>query len=89
MVMQEREINRRVIESFIKAGALDCLGATRKQMMSVYMRMMDDLQSSRRNDMAGQLSLFDIVDEEDKAEYQVRMPDIGEYPREMMLAFEK
>ena len=89
MVMQEREINRRVIESFIKAGALDCLGATRKQMMSVYMRMMDDLQSSRKNDMAGQLSLFDIVDEEDKAEYQVRMPDIGEYPREMMLAFEK
>ena len=89
MVMQEREINRRVIESFIKAGALDCLGATRKQMMSVYMRMMDDLQSSRRNDMAGQLSLFDIVDEEDKAEYLVRMPDIGEYPREMMLAFEK
>ena len=89
MVMQEREINRRVIESFIKAGALDCLGATRKQMMSVYMRMMDDLQSSRRNDMAGQLSLFDIVDEEDKAQYQVRMPDIGEYPREMMLAFEK
>ena len=89
MVMQEREINRRVIESFIKAGALDCLGATRKQMMSVYMRMMDDRQSSRRNDMAGQLSLFDIVDEEDKAEYQVRMPDIGEYPREMMLAFEK
>ncbi len=89
MVMQEREINRRVIESFIKAGALDCLGATRKQMMSVYMRMLDDLQSSRKNDMAGQLSLFDIVDEEDKAEYQVRMPDIGEYPREMMLAFEK
>ena len=72
MILKDREVNKRVIENFIKAGALDCLGATRKQLMSVYMRMMDDLQSSRKNDMAGQM-----------------LPDIGEYPRELKLAFEK
>ena len=44
MILKDREVNKRVIENFIKAGALDCLGATRKQLMSVYMRMMDDLQ---------------------------------------------
>ena len=89
MILKDREVNKRVIENFIKAGALDCLGATRKQLMSVYMRMMDDLQNSRKNDMAGQLSLFDFADEEDKQDYVITMPDIGEYPKELKLAFEK
>ena len=89
MILKDREINKRVIENFIKAGALDCLGATRKQLMSVYIRMMDDLQSSRKNDMAGQMSLFDFADEEDKQDYIVSMPDIGEYTKELKLAFEK
>ena len=77
MILKDREVNKRVIENFIKAGALDCLGASRKQLMSVYMRMMDDLQSSRKNDMAGQMSLFDFADEEDKQDYVIAMPDIG------------
>ena len=89
MVSGNREINKRVIESLIKAGALDCLGHTRKQMMSVYLRMLDNLQSSRKNDMAGQMSLFDFADEEEKEDFRIRMPDIGEYSREMLLAFEK
>ena len=89
MILKDREVNKRVVESFIKAGALDCLGATRKQLMSVYMRMMDDLTSSKKNDMAGQLSLFDFADEEDKQAYVIPMPDIGEYTKELKLAFEK
>jgi DNA polymerase-3 subunit alpha len=89
MILKDREVNKRVVENFIKAGALDCLGATRKQLMSVYMRMMDDLSNSKKNDMAGQLSLFDFADEEDKKDYVVTMPDIGEYPKELKLAFEK
>ena len=89
MILKDREINKRVIENFIKAGALDCLGATRKQLMSVYMRMMDDLMNSRKNDMAGQMSLFDFADEEDKQDYIIAMPDVGEYSKEMKLAFEK
>lgn len=89
MVNKDREINRRVVENFIKAGALDCLHATRKQMMSVFGRMLDDLQSARKNDMAGQMSLFDIVPEEDREAFTFKMPDIGEYSRDMCLAFEK
>ena len=59
MTGKDREAGKRVVESLIKAGALDCLGHTRKQMMSVYLRILEDLQSSRKNEMAGQMSLFD------------------------------
>lgn len=83
------EINRRAIENFIKAGAFDCFGATRKQLMSVYGRILEDLQASKKDDMAGQMSLFDFADEEDRKDYEIRMPDIGEYPKDMKLSFEK
>lgn len=89
MSNQEKDVNRRTVESFIKAGALDCLGATRKQMMSVYSRILDNIQSSRKHDMAGQMSLFDIADEEDKKDFEIRMPDVGEFPQELRLSFEK
>ena len=89
MSVREREVNKRVIESFIKAGAFDSFGVTRKQMMSVYMRMMDELQSAAKNNMAGQMSLFDLAPEEEKSSYQISYPDIGEYTKEMKLAFEK
>lgn len=89
MASQEKDVNRRTVENFIKAGALDCLEGTRKQLMSVYARILDDLQSSKKNDMAGQMSLFDIADEEDKKDFEIRMPDVGEYPEELKLTFEK
>jgi len=89
MAGQDKDVNRRTVENFIKAGALDCLGATRKQMMSIYIRILDDLNSSKKNDMAGQMSLFDIADEEDKKDFEIRMPDVGEFPDELRLAFEK
>ena len=89
MASQEKDVNRRTVENFIKSGALDCLGGTRKQLMSVFVRILEDLQSSKKNDMAGQMTLFDIADEEDKKDYEIRMPDVGEYPDELRLAFEK
>ncbi|MDO4284459.1 MAG: DNA polymerase III subunit alpha [Eubacteriales bacterium] len=85
----EKDINKRVLENFIKAGAFDSFGATRKQLMSVYVQLLDELQKSRKNNMAGQLSLFDIAGEEEKEAFEIRLPDIGEYGKEMRLAFEK
>ena len=87
--MAQTEVNKRVIENFIKAGALDSLPGTRKQFMSVYVQILDHVTRDRKNNLAGQLSLFDIVSEEQKEEFDLRMPDVGEYPKEMMLAFEK
>ena len=86
---QGMQVSKRVIESFIKAGAFDSFGVTRKQMMSVYIRMVDEQQASAKNNMAGQLSLFDLVPQEQKHQFEITYPDIGEYDKEMLLSFEK
>ena len=85
----DRDVNKRAIENFIKAGAFDSLGGTRKQFMSVYVKIMDSIHQDKNTSMAGQMSLFDLVPEEQKEAFDVKLPDVGEYPKEMMLAFEK
>ena len=85
----DRDMNKRIIEHFIKAGAMDSLGGTRKQLLSVYLQVVDGIQQNRKNNLAGQISLFDIAGEEEKVDYRVSLPDVGEYSKEMKLAFEK
>lgn len=87
--MADKEMNRKAVENFIKAGAYDQLGGTRKQYMSVYQQILDKILYDRKNSMTGQMSLFDLVDEENKKDYDIRLPEVGEYPKEMLLAFEK
>ena len=82
-------MNKRVIENFIKAGALDCLGGTRKQFMSIYIQIVDHVNQEKKYAMTGQMTLFDLVSEEQKSEFEIRLPDVGEYTKENMLAFEK
>ena len=86
---QHVELNKRAIENFIKAGAFDSFGATRKQHMSVYATILDSIVHSKRGVTAGQMSLFDIVSEEDKKELEIKMPNVGEYEKELLLSFEK
>ena len=83
------QVNKRAIENFIKAGALDCLPGNRQQKMLVYSRVVDHISQNKKNSMAGQMSLFDLVGEEDKKAYEISMPDVGEYAKEVILAFEK
>ncbi len=87
--VSDLDVNKRAIENFIKAGALDSLGATRKQCMSVYGQIMDHIAKDKKNNLAGQMSLFDIATGENKEEFDIKMPQVGEYSKEMMLAFEK
>ena len=82
-------ITKKTIENFIKAGAFDSLPGTRKQFMSAYVQIMESIIHDKKNNMAGQISLFDIVDEEQKEEFDVKLPDVGEYSKEMLLSFEK
>lgn len=82
-------MNKRAIENLIKAGAMDGLGGTRKQFMSVYVQIADHIAHDKKNNLAGQISLFDIAGEEDKEEFDIRMPNVGEYSKEMLLGFEK
>ena len=88
--ISSRELmNKRLVENLIKAGALDVLGGTRKQFMSIYIQIVDHMQQEKKNSMVGQMSLFDMVSEEQKEEFQIRMPDVGEYTKENLLGFEK
>ena len=82
-------VNKRAIENFIKAGALDCLEGNRRQKMLVYGQIVDSIAQEKKNSFAGQMSLFDLVSDEEKKEYEIRMPDVEEYDKEMILAFEK
>ena len=82
-------LNKRAIENFIKAGALDTLGGTRKQFMSIYIQIVEHVNQEKKYSMSGQMSLFDLAGEEEKADFQIRMPDVGEYAKENLLAFEK
>ncbi|SCY22820.1 DNA polymerase-3 subunit alpha [Butyrivibrio hungatei] len=86
---KDTDVNKRAIENFIKAGAFDCFPGTRKQLMTVYAQIMDRLHNAGRNSMAGQMTLFDIVSEDDKKQYEIPLPDVGEFPGDLLLEFEK
>ena len=87
--IQDSDCNKRAVEHFIKAGALDCLSGTRKQFMYVYVPIMDRLASGKKNHIAGQMSLLDLLGEEEKEEFEITMPNVGEYTKEEILTMEK
>lgn len=83
------QMNKRAVENFIKAGALDCLDGNRRQKMLVYQKISDSISQEKKNSLAGQMSLFDLVSEEDKKEFEIRMPDVEEFGKEELLGYEK
>ena len=84
-----KSVNKRTLESFIKAGALDCLEGTRKQKMSAYAGILDGISQEKKLTMTGQMSLIDFAAEDEKEEFETKLPDVGEYDKEMILGFEK
>lgn len=84
-----KEVNKRTVESFIKSGAFDSLPGTRKQLMMIYVQVLDDVAQNKKRIMTGQISLFDFAGEEEKTDYEISLPDTGEYTIEQKLAFEK
>ena len=87
--MSNREVNKRTLESFIKSGALDSLPGTRKQKLYVSSELLENKAREKKTVMEGQMSFFDIAPEEDKGNFQVSFPDVGEFDKETLLAFEK
>ena len=87
--MDGKEINKRVIENFIKSGALDVFPGNRKQLISVYSIYMDGILKDRKQNMEGQMSLFDIADSDTKSDMSIELPNLTEYPKNELLAMEK
>ena len=82
-------VNKRAIENFIKAGAVDCLEGNRRQKMTVYAQIVDSIAQDKKNTVAGQMSLFDFAEEDVKKDFEIRMPDVGEYDKDTLLSYEK
>ncbi len=82
-------VNKRAIENFIKAGAMDALEGNRHQKYVIFPQIVDNISQDRKHSMEGQISLFDLVSEEEKREYEIQMPPLEEFDREELLAYEK
>lgn len=76
-------VNKKTIESLIKAGAFDSFKVKRSQLMAAYVDIMDGSSKQKKENLSGQISLFSV------AMPQEEYPDIKEYPREALLNFEK
>ena len=87
--MTNKEVNRRTLENFIKSGALDSLPGNRRQKMMVAPDMLEQKNKEKKHAMEGQMSLFDFVGEEEKKHFQITFPQVEEYGKEELLAFEK
>ena len=87
--MSGKEINKKTVENFIKAGAMDSLPGNRRQKLLVVPEMMDQKNKERKTSLEGQMSLFDFAAEEDKQNFQITLPNVAEFPREEMLSLEK
>lgn len=87
--MAESDVNKRAVENFIKAGAFDSLGGTRKQFLSIYVQAMDRVHKDKKNSMAGQVTLFDLAGDDEKESFEIALPNVGEFNKELLLTFEK
>ncbi|MCX7711876.1 MAG: DNA polymerase III subunit alpha [Clostridia bacterium] len=85
-----KEINKRCIESLIKCGAFDSLGVYRAKLMAVFEKMIDNIQQSKKRNLDGQLSIFEVKEVKQEVELvQEEYPDIKEFPSKMLLSMEK
>ena len=87
--LSNKEVNRRTLENFIKAGAFDCFGATRKQLILVYTMVLDQVNREKASNLTGQMSLFDLMPEENQKAFEIQMPDVGEFEDEEKLLYER
>ncbi len=81
-------INKRAVESLIKAGAFDNLKIYRSQMLAVHEKMLDGVSNQKKKNIEGQVSLFSTMDNTEE-EFQIKYPNIKEFDKKYMLAMEK
>ena len=87
--MESGEINKRCFESLIKAGAMDSLGGARSQYMAIYKSILDGIGQARKNNIEGQLNLFELDMGEGSYQLQDDLPNVAEFVPRDKLAMEK
>lgn len=87
--LSTKEVNKRTLENLILSGSMDGLPGNRRQKMLIYADLMDQKNREKKEHITGQMSLFDLMGEEERKDYEVRMPDVEEYEKAELLQFEK
>lgn len=82
-------VNKRAVESLIMAGCFDHMGATRLQCMRVFDQALEANSAKRRQNVVGQISLFDMGQPTADLAIEDTYPDVGEYPYKQLLSMEK
>ena len=84
------KVNKKAVESLIKAGALDCLNENRAAHLAVYESLMESAQSSARNNIEGQMSLFQLnADTMQESRSMNVLPDVRNFNQDILIAQEK
>ena len=83
-----RLLNKRVLESLIKSGAMDSLGR-RAQLMAVIDKAIDRAQKAQRDAESGQHGLFGVFQEEEAPETHEQLPNVPDWDEHQRLAAEK
>lgn len=86
--LPQKDLNKRSIESFIKAGALDCLDGNRHEKILNAELLSDKKSKESKATIPGQMSFFDVVADDDKDSFVSEMIHIEEYKKEELLKYE-
>jgi len=84
-----KEVNKRTIESFIKAGVFSNLHPNRRQLMMSYVQILDRIAADKKKSLTGQMTLFDFAGEDDRQDFELTLPDVEEYGKDQLLSLEK
>lgn len=87
--MGSKDVNKRAVENFIKAGAFDSLGGNRKQYIQVYEMLIDDVIAERKKLDSNQMTIFDMLPTEEKKAMEIKLPNVEEFPKDMILQMER
>ena len=86
--IESKDLNKRAVESLIKSGAFDCLGAKRSQLIGVFEKTLDSVNQERKKNIAGQIGFFDNVFENNEQQFDA-LPQIEEFNDKIKLNMEK
>lgn len=86
--IQETNVNKKCIESLIKAGAFDEFNETRRTLMESFENILDTITSSNKKELEGQVNMFDLGGSDSK-EMKYTFKEFPEYSRKELLFMEK
>ena len=87
--MSSYDLNKRMVEALIKAGAFDKLGVYRSQLLSVYEVLIDKILQKDRNNVAGQLDMFSVSADIAESSPKIDYPNIRDFSLREKLMLEK